>query len=205
MTMSSPREEALALIDTVADDIPKDLDLEASMDTVFMKYFTLYEAWSKERQEGMAQHAELKSVIKTFDAEVKTFEKNTRRALLEVMARAVQQSVKEASGSIINECSDGAKALTESLKNDIAYAKQELEHYKSDVRRQNLKMIGITVATLVILGTITLKFLIPPPITDEQAQYIAYGKSQAQMWNSLSSSEKKRINMIIKNHQSQQE
>jgi hypothetical protein len=208
MTMSSPREEALALIDAVADDIPKDLDLEASMDTVFMKYFTLYEAWSKERQEGIAQNAELKSLVRTFDNEVKafaSFEKNTRSALLEVMARAVQQSVKEASGSIINECSEGAKALTESLKNDVAYAKRELAEYKEELKWQHLKTMGITVATVVITVMLSLKFFMPSPITDDQAQYIAYGKSQAQTWNSLSSSEQDRINTIIKNHQSQQE
>ncbi|MBY0378047.1 MAG: hypothetical protein K2Q14_00355 [Gammaproteobacteria bacterium] len=203
MTMSSPREEALALIEAVADDIPKDLSFDATMDLVFMKYFTLYEAWSKERQEGLSQNAELKSLVKTFDTEVKafaSFEKSTRQALLDVIARAVNQSMKETSGSVIKECTDGAKVLTEGLRQDVAYAKRELEDYKSYLSWQHLKTIGITIGTLVLVSVIALKFLMPSPLTDDQVNAIALAQKYVPIWNHLSSSEQESINKIINNH-----
>jgi len=197
---ASPSTALVTMIQKNTQDIPTDLDEEATLNLIYYKYLHLYDAWMKERQDTQVQVAQLKDLVKIFDAQVKafaSFEDKIRQNLLDMVRRSVTGGILEVSERILDDTTEGAKKVTHELRTEVNHAKHELEHYKSYLNRQHAKTIAVAaiIVTVVALGVI--KYFMPPPLTEAAAHDIEVGRTI----DNLSASQQVRIQKIINENQ----
>lgn len=193
---SSPSAELVSLIQKHSQDIPEHLDHPATLDLICLKYLHLYDAWMVEHQHTGSHAAQLKDLIKVFDAQVRafaSFEDKIRQNLIDMVRRSVTGGILEVSERILNDTTEGAKKVTHELRTEVNHAKHELAYYKSYLSKQHIKTILIGAAMAVVVAIALGKWLMPAPLTAAAARDIEIGQSI----DNLSYNQKARIQQIM--------
>ena len=170
---------------------------------VLFQFVRLYERWSEDRQEFIAQAEKLEAVLNQMSAAAKgmgEFEPQVGQAVEESLQRAtrkVVQVVLNATGDLANR--------TDGLNTALSQAESLLKRYEVQTLWSDWKhWITITLTAIVggaIVGLLVARLMMPTinvSLTDSEAETLRQGEKFNWVWPLLSPVEQKHYEQLAK-------